>query len=245
MELSNELKQTIKQLRLSGVLSTLTERASYAKGAKLSHFEFMELILRDEVDRRQHDSLNRRIQRARLNPQQNIERFDWDVNVSIDRERIKDLFSLNFIDRKENVIFCGPVGVGKTHLANALGLSACRKVNNVLLIKANDMFRTLHQSRADNSLSRELIKFIGLDLLIIDDFGLKPLTEEQSHDLYETIVERYGRACTIITSNRHIDEWTPLFNDSIIANSALDRLAHNAHQIVIEGESYRRKMVPK
>lgn len=245
MELSNDLKQTIKQLRLSGVLLTLLERAAYAKGVNLSHFEFMELVLRDEVDRREHNLLNRRIQRARLNPDQSIERFDFDAKITIDRERIKDLFSLNFIDRKENVIFCGPVGVGKTHLANALGLNVCRKVNNVLRIKANDMFKILRQSRADNSLGRELIKLIGMDLLIIDDFGLKSLTEEQSHDIYEIIIERYGRASTIFTSNRHIDEWTPLFIDPIMANSALDRLAHNAHQIVIEGESYRRRLVPK
>lgn len=245
MELSNALKQTIKKLRLSGVLLTLSERASYAKGVKLSHFEFMELVLRDEVDRREHNSLNRRIQRARLNPEQSIERFDFDAKITMDRERIKDLFSLNFIDRKENVIFCGPVGVGKTHLANALGLNACRKVNNVLRIKANDMFTTLRQSRADNSLGRELVKLIGMDLLIIDDFGLRSFTEEQSHDIYEITIERYGRAATIFTSNRHIDEWMALFNDPIMANSALDRLAHNAHQLVIEGESYRRRLVPK
>lgn len=245
MELTNELKQTLKKLRLSGVLFTLADRASYAKGVKLSHFEFMELVLRDEVDRREHDSLNRRIHNARLNPEQTIERFDWEAKITIDRERIKDLLSLNFMDRHENVIFCGPVGVGKTHLANALGLSACRKVRNVLRLKANDMFTILLQSRADNSLGKELIKLIGMDLLIIDDFGLKALTEQQSSDIYEIVVERYGRASTIITSNRHIEEWTPLFVDPIMANSALDRLAHNAHQIIIEGESYRRKLIPK
>ncbi|MBF0556133.1 MAG: ATP-binding protein [Nitrospirae bacterium] len=160
------------------------------------------------------------------------------------REKIKDLFSLNFIDRHENAIFCGPVGVGKTHLANALGLIACRKMQSVLKVKASDMLKTLHQSRADNSLARELITLIGIDLLIVDDFGLKPLTGEQSSDFYEIIVERYGRASTILTSNRHVEEWVPLFEDPIVANSALDRLAHNAHQLVIEGESYRRRMAP-
>jgi DNA replication protein DnaC len=228
MELTTELKQTLKKLRLSGVLSTLADRASYAAGVKLSHFEFMELVLRDEVDRREHDSLNRRIQTARLNPQQTIERFDWDAQITIDRDRIKDLLSLNFMDRHENVILCGPVGVGKTHIANALGLIACRKVRNVLILKASDMFTVLLQSRADNSLGKELVRLIGMDLLIIDDFGLKTLTQQQSNDIYEVVVERYGRASTIITSNRHVDEWTPLFVDPIIANSALDQLAHNA-----------------
>ncbi|MBF0556553.1 MAG: ATP-binding protein, partial [Nitrospirae bacterium] len=170
------------------------------------------------------------------------ERFDWDAKITVDREKIKDLSSLNFTDRHENVIFCGPVGVGKTHLANALGLIACRKMQSVLKIKASDMLKTLHKSRGDNSLGKELITFIGMDLLIVDDFGLKPLTGEESSDFYEIIVERYGRASTILTSNRHVEEWVPLFDDPIVANSALDRLAHNAHQIVIEGESYRRRM---
>jgi len=238
---TNELKQTLKRLRLSGLLATLGDRVAYAKGVKLSYVEFLELILQDEVHRREQNSMNKRMKYASLDSDQTLERFDWDAKVTIDRDTLKELFSLEFIDRRENVIFCGPVGVGKTFLANAIAHSACRRGKKVLLSRAHKIFKTLLQSRADNSFEKELIKYIGPDLLVIDDFGLQKLTHQEANDFYEMIVERYGRASTIITSNRHVDEWEALFDDPILANSALDRLAHNAYQVVIEGESYRKK----
>ena len=238
---TNELKQTLKRLRLSGLLATLGDRVAYAKGVKLSYVEFLELLLQDEVHRREQNSLNKRMKYASLDSNQTLERFDWDAKVTVDRDTIKELFSLEFIDRCENVILCGPVGVGKTFLANALAHSACRRGKKVLLSRAHKIFKTLLQSRADNSFEKELIRFISPALLLIDDFGLQKLTHQEANDFYEIVVERYGRASTIITSNRHIDEWEALFDDPILANSALDRLAHNAYQLIIEGESYRKK----
>ncbi len=238
---TNELKQTLKRLRLSGLLATLGDRVAYAKGVKLSYVEFLELLLQDEVHRREQNSLNKRMKYASLDSNQTLERFDWDAKVTVDRDTIKELFSLEFIDRCENVILCGPVGVGKTFLANALAHSACRRGKKVLLSRAHKIFKTLLQSRADNSFEKELIRFISPDLLLIDDFGLQKLTHQEANDFYEIVVERYGRASTIITSNRHVDEWEALFDDPILANSALDRLAHNAYQLIIEGESYRKK----
>jgi len=238
---TNELKQTLKRLRLSGLLATLGDRVSYAKGVKLSYVEFLELILQDEVHRREQNSLNKRMKYASLDSNQTLERFDWDSKVTVDRDTLKELFSLEFIDRRENVIFCGPVGVGKTFLANAIAHSSCRRGKKVLLLRAHKIFMTLRQSRADNSFEREMIKYIGPDLLVIDDFGLQKLTHQEANDFYEIVVERYGRASTIITSNRHVDEWEALFDDPILANSALDRLTHNAYQLIIEGESYRKK----
>lgn len=238
---TNELKQTLKRLRLSGLLATLQDRVSYAKGVKLSYIEFLELILQDEVQRREQNSLNKRMKYASLDSNQTLEGFDWDAKVTVDRDTLKELFSMEFIDRRENVIFCGPVGVGKTFLANALAHSACRIGKKVLLLRAHKIFKTLRQSRADNSFEKELIRFISPGLLVIDDFGLQKLTHQEANDFYEIVVERYGRASTIITSNRHIDEWEALFDDPILANSALDRLVHNAYQLIIEGESYRKK----
>jgi DNA replication protein DnaC len=236
-----ELKSILKKLRLSGILITLTDRLSYAKGTKLSYLEFLELVLQDELDRRQRNSLARRIRGASVDPDQTLERFDWDSAVTVDRDVLKELFSLQFIDRHENVIFCGPVGVGKTFLANALAHSACRSGKKVLMRRAKKIFKSLRQSRADNSFERELIKYISPDLLVIDDLGLQKLTDQEAADFYEIVIERHGRASTAITSNRHVDEWEALFDDPILANSALDRLAHNAYQIVIEGESYRNR----
>ena len=230
-----ELKHILKKLRLSGILFTLQDRIAYAKASKLSYGEFLELILQDELSRRQHNSFSRRMKAALLHPDQTLERFDWEAAVIVDRDMLKELFSLEFIDRCENVILCGPVGVGKTFLANALAHSACRRGKKVLMDRAKTIFKTLRQSRADNSFEKELVKFISPDLLVIDDLGLQKLTTQEANDFYEIVVERHGRASTIITSNRHVDEWEALFDDPILANSALDRLAHNAYQLIIEG----------
>lgn len=245
MGITNELKQTLKCLRLSGLLSTLPERVAYAKGTKLSYTEFLELLLGDEIQRRQDTTVERRLKSAAVDIDQTFERFDWDAAITVDREKLRDLLSLEFIGRRENILICGPVGVGKTFIANALAHSACRRGHKVLMLRASAMFKRLLQSRADNSYERELIKLISPDLLIIDDFGLQGLTGDQSGDFYEVVVERYGKASTVITSNRDLQEWMALFDDQIMANSALDRLAHNAHQLIIEGESYRRKKTPK
>lgn len=236
-----EVKHLLKSLRLSGILSTLPDRVSYASGNKLGYQEFLELILSDELARRRQGALERRLQNARVGRDQVMERFDWDAKVTVDRDRLKGLLGLEFIDRKENVILTGPVGVGKTYLANALAHAACRREKSVIVKKAAKLFKDLYAARADNALDREIMKLVTPELLVIDDFGLERLTPEQARDFYEIVSERYERSSTIITSNRHVDEWTALFDDAILANSALDRLAHNAHQLVIEGESYRRK----
>lgn len=241
MESTVELRQYLKKLRLSPLLTTLPERAAYARSRKLSHLEFLELLLSDEVERRNHGAIGRRLQQANVNLDQILERFDWDAKITLDRDRLNALIGLEWIECRENVILTGPVGVGKTFIANALAHIACRRNKGVIVIKAAQMFKTLYAARADNSLEKELIKLISPSLLVIDDFGLVRLTSEQSRDFYEIISERYGRASTIITSNRDITEWVSLFDDSILANSALDRLAHNAHQMVIDGESYRKK----
>jgi len=245
MGITNELKQTLKCLRLSGLLATLPDRVAYAKGTKLSYAEFLELLLNDEIQRRQDGTVARRLSSASVDLDQTFERFDWDAAITVDRDKLRDLFSFEFIARKENILICGPVGVGKTFIANALAHSACRRGLRVLMLRASAMFKRLLQSRADNSYEREVIRLISPDLLVIDDFGLQHLTEQQAGDFYEIVIERYGKSSTVITSNRDVQEWMALFDDPIMANSALDRLAHNAHQLVIEGESYRRRKAPQ
>lgn len=244
METKSSLKSVLKRLRLSGILATLPERVAYTKKAKLETQDFLELVLQDEIDRRDRNNLRLRLQKARFTEEQTFENFDWDAPITFDRDRIKHLFSLAFLEQHEDVIFMGPVGVGKSHLASALGHAACRTGRDVLRIRVDHLFRELHQSRADSSTSKLLRKLIATDVLLLDDFGLRRLDAIQSSDLYELIVERHKRASTIFTSNRAVEEWIPLFDDPILAQSALDRLAHNAHQVVIEGESYRKRQGP-
>jgi DNA replication protein DnaC len=244
METQPSLKTVLKRLRLSGLLLTLEDRNAYAKKAGLSYSEFLELALQDEIDRRDQVGLQLRLGRAQFEEEQTFEQFDWNAPVTFDRDRVRDLFGLGFLDRKEDVIFMGPAGVGKTFLASALGHAACRAGKRVLFVRADAMLRELNQSRADNSTERILRGYLALDLLIVDDFGLRKLTPTGSSDLYEVLVGRHKRASTVVTSNRTVDEWVPLFDDPILAQSALDRLAHNAYQVVMEGDSYRKRQGP-
>lgn len=151
MGITNELKQTLKRLRLSGLLATLPDRAAYAKGTKLSYAEFLELLLNDEIQRRQDTTVARRLKSASVDLDQTFERFDWEASITVDRDKLKNLFSLEFIGRNENILICGPVGVGKTFIANAIAHSACRRGYKVLMLRASTMFKRLLQSRADKS----------------------------------------------------------------------------------------------
>lgn len=242
--MNNSLKTILKRLRLSGILITLPDRIAYAQKSKLSYSDLLELVLQDEIDRREQVTLKQRLEKAQFEEEQTFENFDWEAPVTFDRDRVRDLFGLSFLERKEDVIFMGNAGVGKTFLAGALGHSACRAGKKVLFLRADALLKELDQSRADRTTDKTLRRLIAPDLLIIDDFGLKPLSQRESGDLYEVIIERHRRASTIVTSNRGIEEWIPLFADPILAQSAMDRLAHNAHQITMEGETYRKKQGP-
>ena len=165
-------------MKLSGLLPTLPDRLAYAKKAKLPELDFLELVLQDEVDRRDHKNLEVRLSRAGFEEDQTLEGFDWDAPVTFDRDRIKELFSLGFIERREDVIFLGPVGVGKTFLACALGHAACRAGHDVRFLRADHLFQSLHQARADYTTEKVLRRLLAPDLLILDDFGLRRLTAE-------------------------------------------------------------------
>jgi DNA replication protein DnaC len=243
-EVKSSLKTVLKRLKLSGLLPGLIDRAAYAQKTTLAPLDFLELALQDEIDRREQKNLSTRLTRAGFSESQTFEEFDWNVPVTFDRDRVRDLFNLHFLDRREDIIFLGPVGVGKTSLACALGHSACRAGHRVLFLRSDDLLKQIHQSRADNSTERLLRGLLAPDLLIVDDFGLRRLNAQQSSDFYEVIIERHRRASTIVTSNRAIEEWIPLFDDPILAQSALDRLAHNGHQIVMDGPSYRTRQRP-
>jgi DNA replication protein DnaC len=216
-----------------------------ARAQQLDYVAFLTLLLADEVQRRDQLSLQRRLQQAGFEDQVTLEEFDWSASIQVDRRQLQALFTLEFLARKEHVALIGPVGVGKTMLAQCLGSAAVRAGHSVVFTRADALFRELLQARADHTLDKTFRRFIAPELLVIDDFGLQRLTAQQSQDLYELVIERHRRSSFIVTSNRGVDEWLALFEDPILGNSALDRLANAAHQVVIEGSSYRVRLAPK
>jgi DNA replication protein DnaC len=245
MNINHHLTGQLKTLRLGGFLETLDLRLTQAREEDYDHLTFLQLMLQDEIERREAKKLAQRLSRASFEEQKSLEGFDFSFNPKIKRALITNLATCIFIERKEHVLIYGPAGVGKTHLAQAIGHEACRKGHEVLFVKSIKMLRGLHAARADHSWEKRIKKFIRPDLLIIDDFGLTALTATQAEDFYEIVTERHLTSSMIINSNRPPQDWIPLFPDPVMANSALDRLAHHAHHIIIEGgESYRKKLRP-
>lgn len=245
MSFEPDLVALLKRLKLGKVLPTLPDRLALARAQKLDYAAFLTLILADEVQRRDNLALERRLFQAGFEERVTLEHFDWSTSIQLDRRHLNELFSLQFIERKEHVLFIGPVGVGKTFLAQALGAAATRASHSVLFRRADLLLRELGQARADHSFEAVFRRYLTPDLLVLDDFGLHRLTQQQSEDFYALIIERHRRSSFIVTSNRDVSEWVGLFADPILANSALDRLANGAHQLVIEGPSYRARLAPK
>jgi DNA replication protein DnaC len=245
MNIDHHIASQLKTLRLGGFLETLELRLTQAREEDYDHLTFLQLMVQDEIERREAKKLAQRLSRASFEEQKSLEGFDFAFNPKIKRALITNLATGIFIEKKEHVLIYGPAGVGKTHLAQAIGHEACRKGHDVLFVKSIKMLRSLHAARADHCWEKRIKKFLRPDLLIIDDFGLTALTPTQAEDFYEIVTERHLTSSMIINSNRPPQDWIPLFPDPVMANSALDRLAHHAHHIMIEGgESYRKKLRP-
>ena len=243
--LSPDLRTVLRRLKLSRMVDTLPERLVLARGQKMPHQDFLLLVLADEASRRDSQSAVVRAQRARLDPALQLEAWDDTAKVTFDRVLWNELVSLRFVDARAHVTIVGPVGVGKTFLAHALGHIACRRRLTVAAVRADQMLKTLKHSRLDNSYEAELRKLIAVDLLLIDDFALDAMDAMESRDAYEILTERHRAGSMIVTSNRGPDEWLATFSDPVRAQSAIDRFTSNSYDLVIDGESYRRRLKPK
>ncbi len=235
----DDLIPILKKLRLSGVLQSLDVRLRQASEDELSHIEFLYRLLTDEVERREAKQLHLRLSRAAFESRKSLEDFDFAFNPSLPKSRILDLATCRFLETHTNVLLVGPAGVGKSHLAQALGQRACQTGHKTLYTTAHHMFSQLRAARADGTYDRQLARFVSPRLLILDDLGLRPLEHDEPMDLYEVIRQRYERSSTILTSNRDVQEWYPLFGDALLASAAMDRLLHHSHVLVLEGDSFR------
>jgi len=240
----HQLENKMRSLKLNGMLDTLELRLSQAQKDGLGFIQFLELLLEDEVQCRANKKLSSRISKAHFEEDKSLEAFDFSFNTRIPTRYIHDLATCRFIERKESIIFCGPVGVGKTHLAQALGHQACRQGYSVLFTKANRLLSDLGGGRADDTWEKRLRRYLKPDLLIIDDFALREFTKTQAEDLYELIDQRYRCGSMIVTANQSPKDWYPLFPNPVIAESALDRLLSCSHVITLTGKSYRTLLRP-
>ena len=233
-----------RRLKLSKMLDTLPERLVLARQQKMPHQDFFLLVLSDEASRRDGLAATLRAQRGHLDPEMQLERWDSTARITYDKALWNELTSLRFREANAHVSIVGPVGVGKTFLAHALGHIACRRGHSVLALRADQMLKTLKHARLDNTHEQEVRKLLAAELLIIDDFGLDVMDPTESRDAYEILNERHRAGSIIITSNRGPDEWLATFADPMRAQSAIDRFTSNSYDLLIEGESYRRRLKP-
>ncbi len=239
-----EMRALLRRLRLGRTLDTLPERLALAKSRSLPHAEFLELVLADEVTRRDTSSAALRARTAGLDPDMRLENWDNTAAVTYDHATFDELCSLRFVDATHNVVIMGPVGVGKTFLATALGHAAVRRRYSVHCERTDKLLKRLKASRLDNSHEVELRKLLRVDLLILDDFCIQALDAIDTADIYELIVERHRKAATVTTSNREPIEWLGLMAEPLLAQSAIDRLQSSAYELVLDGESYRKRQKP-
>jgi DNA replication protein DnaC len=238
-ELPHQLAPHLRRLRLSGILDTLEVRTQQAITEHWSYVEFLARLVQDEAERREHKRLDLRLRRGAVDTTKTLELFDFGFNSTINRQQVFDLATCAFVRQRRNVLICGQTGVGKTHLAQAVAHEAARQGFEVLYTTADQLLRHLHAGRADGSTDQRLQRYLAPALLVIDDFGLKPLPPTGPVDLYDVINGRYEKGSIVVTSNRAPTEWPELFGDPLLANAGLDRLGHRATVLLISGRSFR------
>jgi DNA replication protein DnaC len=244
MASEHHLIAKLKGLKLSGMLQTLDMRLSQAQQEHLGYVEFLEILMEDELQRRANQRLTQRVARARFEEIKTLEGFDFGSNPKLPARQIRDLASCEFIERKQWVLFIGPVGVGKTHLLEAIGHQACRQGYSVLYNKTSRLLADLGGGHADGTWESRFRRYLKPDLLLLDDFAMKEFTPQQAEDIYDLIDDRSRTGSVVVASNRAPQDWYPLFPNPVLAEGVLDRLINRAHHVIINGKSYRPRLRP-
>ena len=237
------LAGALRELKLSGMLATLDARLAQAHAGDLGHLDFLQVLCQDEINRRASMSLQRRIRRARFETEATLEGFDFAASPKVPAAQIRDLAALRWLAGGESVILYGPVGVGKSHIAQALAHLAVRAGASARFLKTSRALAHLAGGHADRTWDKRLAELTRPAVLILDDFAMRELTAAQADDLYELITERSGTSL-ILTSNRAPADWYPLFPNPVVAESLLDRLINTSHQVFMNGPSYRPNKAP-
>jgi len=238
MTRTHQLETSLRSLSLSGMLDTLEARLAQAHAGELGHLEFLQVLCEDEVSRRDAAALTRRVRAARFESAATLEEFDFSFNPKVPTAQIRDLATLGFVEAGESVILHGPVGVGKSHVAQALGHQACRRGYSVAFTKTSRLLADLAGGHADRSWDARLRRWARPAVLILDDFAMRDFSVGGADDLYELVTERAGRSL-VITANRSASDWYSLFPNPVVAESILDRLVNAAHHLHMPGKSYR------
>jgi DNA replication protein DnaC len=236
------LEQHLKYLKLSFMREHHQDVAKQAARKKWSHIHYLEQLALQEASQRRDRATERRIRAARFPVVKTLDAFSWSWPTVINRLQIQNLFRLQFVENKSNVIFLGGVGLGKTHLASALGYTACLKGNTVLFTTAIDIINTLAAAREAGRMKQLLKKYTRPSVLLMDEIGFLPIDKDGADLLFQVISLRYEQGAMVITSNRAFKDWPEIFNnDATLTSAILDRLLHHAETVLIEGNSYRMK----
>ncbi|AEA33370.1 IS21-like element helper ATPase IstB [Hippea maritima] len=235
------IERRLKEFKLSGIAKTLEARNRYAIDNNLTYIDFLKLLLEDEYINRQSNSFRKRLTKSKLDTTKTLDSYDFTYQPKLNKKELLDIASCRFIEEKKNIIFMGNPGVGKTHLANAIGLEALKQGYKVLFIHTNDLILKLISARGDGTYTSILNQILSSDLLIIDEVGFKKIPSNYVDEFFEVIRRRYEKGSIIITTNRPFEEWANIFSDAVLASAIVDRLVHHCHIFKITGESYRIK----
>lgn len=234
-----ELTPLLKQLRLSGILDSLEARNREAIDQRLSYVDFLARLIADEVARREQKKFTLRLRRAGFRSTKTLDQFDLTASPGLNAALVQELASCRFLDERVSVLIAGPCGTGKSHLAQALGHCAVRQGHDVVFTTQTHLLGSLHAARATGTYERRFQGLARVPLLLVDDFGLKPLRPPHDEDFHDLVAERYERGATVLTSNLDFGEWGDAFPNQLLGAATLDRLRHGAYRVVLDGKSYR------